>query len=398
MSPRLPITRTALLPDPSRVERAARLPEVGPRILFFTGGTALRRLSRALKGYTHDSVHLMTPFDSGGSSAHLRRAFGMPSVGDLRNRLMALADESVRGNPEITSLFAERLSATASPAAGRARLAALVAGTDPRIAVVPNPMRSMVQSHLRYFADAAPADFDLRDASVGNLVLGGGFLHSGGDLDSVLVLFSRLAEVRGTVRPVVDADLHLAATLEDGTRLVGQHRITGKSVAPITSPIERIELVFDLETDRPARIEILEQVRSAIVGADLVVFPMGSFYTSVLANLLPAGVGRAVQAAPAPKVYVPNTGRDPEQLGLGTADCVRRLLEILRRDAGPRTPTEELLSLVLLHTDDTPYEASVDVGAIEDQGVRVVRTDLLSPTRSTEIDAQRLAQILVSLA
>ena len=60
--------RLVALPDPTRVERCARLPELGPKVLFFSGGTALRDVSRRLKRYTHNSIHLITPFDSGGSS------------------------------------------------------------------------------------------------------------------------------------------------------------------------------------------------------------------------------------------------------------------------------------------------------------------------------------------
>ena len=68
------ISRSARLPDPLRIARCRRAPELGPRVLFFSGGTALRDTSRKLVGYTHNSIHLITPFDSGGSSAHLRRA------------------------------------------------------------------------------------------------------------------------------------------------------------------------------------------------------------------------------------------------------------------------------------------------------------------------------------
>ena len=40
----------------------------------------------------------------------------MLSVGDLRNRLMALADESALGNPAIYRLFEHRFPAEAPPA------------------------------------------------------------------------------------------------------------------------------------------------------------------------------------------------------------------------------------------------------------------------------------------
>jgi len=43
------VHRRAHLPDPARVERCRRLPELGPSILFLSGGSALRGLSRKLK-------------------------------------------------------------------------------------------------------------------------------------------------------------------------------------------------------------------------------------------------------------------------------------------------------------------------------------------------------------
>ena len=107
VKPNAPILleRAVRLRDANRIARCRRAPEHGPKILFFSGGSALRSTARELKRLTHNSVHLMTPFDSGGSSARLREAFDMLAVGDVRNRLMALADEGARGSPEIFELF-----------------------------------------------------------------------------------------------------------------------------------------------------------------------------------------------------------------------------------------------------------------------------------------------------
>lgn len=82
------VIRDIRLPDNVRVKRSLRLPEFGPKILF-SGGTATKDLSETLTKYTHNSIHLITPFDSGGRSAELRRAFDMLSIGDIQNRLMA---------------------------------------------------------------------------------------------------------------------------------------------------------------------------------------------------------------------------------------------------------------------------------------------------------------------
>ena len=70
---------------------------VDPKIVFFSGGTALREVASCLTQYTKNATYLITPFDSGGSSAVLRQAFSMPAVGDLRSRLISLAD---RTSPE----------------------------------------------------------------------------------------------------------------------------------------------------------------------------------------------------------------------------------------------------------------------------------------------------------
>ena len=66
------IEREISLPDALRVSRAASAPHLGPRVLFFSGGSALNGISRQLKTYTFNSIHLITPFDSGGSSQILR--------------------------------------------------------------------------------------------------------------------------------------------------------------------------------------------------------------------------------------------------------------------------------------------------------------------------------------
>lgn len=397
MSARLAVRRMARLPDPTRVDRCRRLPELGPRILFFTGGTALRDVSRELKNLTHNSIHLMTPFDAGGSSAALRRAFGMLSVGDLRNRLMALADESARGNPEIYALFAHRLARDAERAELRARFDDLVEGRDARIKAVPEPMRRIVQTHLRFFAERMPEDFDLRNASIGNLLLAGGYLANDGDIDSVIYLFSKLVQVRGQVRPVVDADLHLAVDLEDGTEVVGQHRLTGKEASPIGSPVASIRLVSGLTEPTPARVSAPERVCTEIRSADLLCFPMGSFYSSVIANLMPDGVATAICSAECPKIYVPNLGSDPEQLGLSVGAATERLVATLRREVGAQVPVERILNAVLVDSAAGRYALPAEIERVHALGVDVVDVPLVADD-GERVDPRRLSEYLVSLA
>ena len=298
---RVTLARTVTVPDPLRLARYQRAPELGPRVLFFSGGTALREVSHILTEYTHNSTHLITPFDSGGSSAKLRAAFGMISVGDLRNRLMALADTRLRGHPEIYRLFGYRFRAGGDNGALWVQLKRMMQGEDPLVEAIPNPMRSIICRHLAFFAEVAPRDFDLSGASIGNLILTGGYLNQGRDIDAVTFTFSKLVEVRGLVRPVADADCHLRAVLGDGRVVIGQHRLTGKEVPPLTSPIACLDLVSAGDAGCAVDIEIDKGTRRFIDEAELICFPIGSFYTSLLACLLPRGIGRAVAEAGLPQ-------------------------------------------------------------------------------------------------
>ena len=391
------ITRTPHFPDELRVSRSLRAPELGPRILFLSGGSALRPLCRVLKQYTHNSEHLITAFDSGGSSAQLRRAFGMPAIGDLRNRIVALADESARGNPQIHRLFTHRLANNA-PAPDLAReLEQLVSGDATLVAAIPEPMRRIVQTHLRLFAEQMPADFDLRGANLGNLLLAGGYLSHARDLESVLFLFSKLLQVRGMVRCIVDDDLHLCAELADGTRVVGQHLLTGKEAAPISSTIRELYLVDRLDAPRRASTHIDEKVRRSIEAADLICYPMGSFYSSIVANLLPQGVGRAIASASGPRVYVPNTGHDPEQHGMSVADTLEALVRYVRADAGQDVPLGRIVNLVLLDRDPSHYGMPVDLERLERMGAQVACLELVTESGSPHAHPLRLTEALLSL-
>lgn len=79
------------------------------RIVLFSGGTALNPTARQLKQYTARTLHLLPPFDSGGSSAELRRHWPIAAVGDLRSRLLALADETRPCAAARAALLARRL-------------------------------------------------------------------------------------------------------------------------------------------------------------------------------------------------------------------------------------------------------------------------------------------------
>lgn len=371
------------------------------RPLFFSGGTALRDTSRALARHTRYSVHLLTTFDSGGSSAALRRAFAMPAVGDIRNRLVALADDGAVP-PAALAFFTSRLPPEGDADELRAHLARLGTAGHPVWRDMPKAYARPFRLHLGCFLRRMPPAFEPRLASLGNLLLAGGYLRHKRDLTPPLALFSRLLAVRGTVLPTVEESLHLAAELEDGSRVVGQHHFKS-----LPSPVARLLLTVhepDRVTDAgtpgastPCRPRLSAMAAEHLRTADVICYPMGSFYSSVLANLLPSGVGRAVAARACPKVFIPNTGTDAELCGLGVAGQVAVLLRILRQDA-PQARTDELLHLVLVDSRHGRYAGGLGPETrreLEAMGVRLEDRDMISEAEPCRHDPEAVAALLL---
>ncbi len=347
-------------------------PDAGSRILFFSGGTALAPVAAELSRHTRNAVHVITTFDSGGSSAELRRAFGMPAVGDIRARIMALADRSLEGNPEIVALLGYRLPKDADPEALSAELASLASGEHPLVAVIPDPMHEVITQHLSAFRALMPADMDLAGASIGNLVLTSGYLSLDRQLEPVVRVFSGMVQARGVVLPVADACAHLCVELENGEVIVGQHRFTGKTAGPVTSPILDMWLTSSLDDPAPVSVPVHPRLPAIIRGADLICYPVGSFFSSVMANLLPDGVSRAIREASCPKVFIPNLGTDPELFGLSVQDQVAYLLRLGGSGEG------RLLDWLLVDEDESRYPGGIPCAWLSRLGIRVRKAPLVA--------------------
>lgn len=395
------ITRSLKVPDRVRIARYRRVPELGPRILFFSGGSSLKNLSRTLTGFTHNSVHLITPFDSGGSSAAIRRAFNMLAVGDLRNRLNALADQSVHGNPEVYDLFAYRFPKVSDKNALSAALQRFAAGKDSLVSRIPNPMQRIIRNHLHAFIEKMPEGFDLKGANIGNLILASGYINNRRHIEPVIYMFSKMVEARGIVRPITGLSFHLAAELNDGTRVAGQHRITGTNnnrLLATRAGIRKLYLTKELDSSEPVTIAIKPRIRELIKNAELICYPFGSFYTSLIANFLPRGVGRAVRDNNCPKVFIPNPVPDPEQSGMSLNSSINTLIDYLQHSSEEKkADPETLLNIVIIDKKNGRYPKPFTLKKTMSRCIQVIDTVLISEKSKPFIDDEILAEILLSL-
>lgn len=202
-----------------------------------------------MKSITPHLTAIVTMFDSGGSSGILRREFGYPPLGDLRQCLLALADDSDPGTAALRTAFDFRFSASSS----------------------------------------------LKGHSLGNLVLAA--LTSVNDgIEGAIQELAPLLRMTGQVTPVTLESADLCAELADGTVIRSESAIDLRGTE--TPPIRRVYLDRTV-TANPKAIE-------AIMEADAVVLGPGDLYTSIIPNLLADGVPEALANTPARLIYVCN--------------------------------------------------------------------------------------------
>jgi uncharacterized cofD-like protein len=190
---------------PSTMIYRTRLLERGPRVVALGGGTGLSNLLRGLKEETSNITAVVTVTDDGGSSGRLREEIDVLPPGDVRNCILALAEDETK----LSDFFQYRL--------------------------------------------AAPAE--LAGHSLGNLVLAGLEQATGG-FDRAVAAMSQFLNIRGRVLPATLTKTHLIATMADGARVEGETEI-----ALDPRRILRIELA---SSPAPAHQDVLSLFTSLI--------------------------------------------------------------------------------------------------------------------------------------
>ena len=223
----------------------------GPKIVTIGGGTGLSTMLRGLKAYSSNITAVVTVADDGGGSGELRQDLGILPPGDIRNCIMALAD------------------------------------TEPI-------MEELMQYRFN--------DGKLKGQSFGNLFLAamdGVF----GSFEEAVKKMSDVLAVTGRVLPVTLNDITLCAELEDGEIVFGETNIVKEAVSR-KSKIKRVYLNQD-------NVKPVDEVIEAIGEADIIILGPGSLFTSVIPNLLVAGVCEALKKSTAKKVYICNVMTQP---------------------------------------------------------------------------------------
>lgn len=274
--------------------------------------------------------------DDGGSSGRLRRTYGVPPPGDIRNCLVALADEGSALSPVFDFRF--------------------------------------------------EGNGGLGGHSLGNLILTAlGRMEE--DFSRAVERAASLLAARGRVLPATLQDVSLLARFADGSRVVGESRIPA-----VRRAIRRVSLV-------PSKVRALPEALEAVERADRIVIGPGSLYTSLIPILLVEDLVEAVVRSRARVMLIMNLMTEPgETDGYSASDvvlAVRRhapglpIHDVLINDA----PIPGDLATRYAESGAVPIKA--DPRLIRSLGCRPIGRDLLRPGAKIRHDPVKLARAIL---
>ncbi|HUP49487.1 MAG TPA: gluconeogenesis factor YvcK family protein [Thermoanaerobaculia bacterium] len=328
----------------------------GLNIVAIGGGTGLSTLLRGLKTYVGAEgawsvaslAAIVTVTDEGGSSGVLRREFGMLPPGDIRNCIVALAEEE--------------------------------------------------QLLSRVFSYRFDTDSALKGHSLGNLLLTALTGITGGFENAVLAAQNILA-IRGEIIPSTLSDVRIRATLADGTVIVGEVAISGSQIGEQPRTLPHHARIVRLDLD-PPEAEPPQRALDVLAAADLIIIGPGSLYTSILPNLVIRRIAAALREAKGLRVYTCNVMTQPgETDGYSAQDHLSALIDHAGMVAdvmviNGRRPTESILET---YAAMNQHPVEFDTHSVRNLGVTPFFGDIIAEGNYVRHDPPALAETIFRL-
>lgn len=309
------------------------------KIVTIGGGTGHYTLLRGLKNYDVDLTAIVSIVDNGGSSGELRVEFGILPPGDLRNCLLALADDiKLR---DLMDLFDYRFTGNGN----------------------------------------------LANHNLGNLILTA-LTQKHKDIGKAIKSASNILNISGKVLPVSLDNTNICAETNSGNKLEGQVQV---SYPDKEEKIEKIWL-------NPEAF-VYKEAAEAIRNSDLIIITPGDLYGSIIPNLLVKGVKESIKESKARIVYVCNLVTKQGTHNFKASDFKKEIENYLEREidfiiCNTKKPTQNIQDK---YKKEDSYFVEPDLS-----GENIIKDDLLEELEINNLitarhNSEKLSRLIMSL-
>jgi uncharacterized cofD-like protein len=283
------------------------------KVVVIGGGTGAYTVLSGLRKYPLELSVIITMMDSGGSNKVIRDEFGLLPTSDIRQCMVALASE--KSHELLRKLFTYRYSL----------------GTG---------ISGMTFGNL--FMAALTDIFSSQEEAIQKTC--------------------EILDVQGTILPVTYDRVELLARYDNGKQVLGEHYIDEPDQKQGNHKIVELEVIPKASANPKA----LKAIREA----DIIILGPGDLYTSIICNLVVAGIARAVAVSRAKKVFVMNLmTKFGQTSGFAASDHIESLETYLGKGA---------IDYCLVNKDNHYSKAILD--RYKQEKAFVVKDDLGSPS------------------
>ncbi len=313
--------------------------EKEPKIVVIGGGSGISVVLRGLKYLPIDLTAIVTVADDGGSSGFLRKEFDMPAPGDLRNVMVALSNVE----PLTEEVFQYRFKED-----------------------------SFIGGH-----------------PLGNLLIIA-MKELTGDIKTAVDRLRKLFNIKGKILPATTEKVILMAEKENGKIVEGESHI------PVIG--EKIKRVYYKN-----EIEAPEENLKALEEADLIIFGIGSLYTSIIPNLLLKGIKESLKKSKAKKIYICNAMQQPgETEGYTVSDHIKAINDNIGEgviDSVIVDPRDIPQDILVRYKNMNSDKVELDREKIKEYNVNLIERDILEidPKGMVRHHPYKLSAIIYSL-
>lgn len=308
------------------------------KVVILGGGTGMSAVLKGLKYFPLDITTVITVSDSGRSTGKLREEFLTPAVGDIRKVLSNLS-------------------------------------------LLPDEIKDIFEYRFETYSD-------LNGHPIGNLLLTAALTKTK-NLKQTIEYVSKLLNVKQKVLPLSEDYLTLMGETTDGRTITGEENITKSK-----STYKRIYY-----KEEP---HVLPDVIDAINEADLVIFSMGSLYTSLLPHLICKEVQDAIKDTKAKVMYLCNAMTQPGETDkFGVSDHIDVIENYIGKDRiDVVIASNTIIDIEILkkyETKEQKDQVYIDYPKLQNRKIELIESDLLTIEEGTiRHNSMKLSSLIFS--
>ena len=312
--------------------------KMNKKVVFIGGGTGLATILKGVKNYPWQISAIVAMTDDGLSTGRIRRDFRILPPGDIRKCLIALSNDE--------GLLKEIFDYRFARGKGLAR------------------------------------------HSLGNLLILA-LEKITGSFAKAIQEASKILNIKGEVLPSTLENVELGGKLLNGKTIIGERQLFLKGMK---NEIEKVWLAPEIVKANPKAVK-------KIKNADVLVIGPGSFYTSIIPNLLIRGITKAiVKNRRAQKIYICNVSTERgETQGFSVEDHI----DILQQYSSRKIVKHCVVNNKVVSISKKQYKLGEvnNITTVKEKilGCKITNADVIDDKNPLYHDPRKLAKILYKI-